>query len=109
MPGIFAGASMLDQFARNTVRRAAKRHRHVEVWTLDRRSNCLEDHWGSTYAAKKHDYRIGLNYYYHGASAGGRHFAGLKTEPDAQFLSHLGLQQTVRDPVTVISRAMPRH
>src|SRR5436305_6298038 len=108
MPGIFAGASMLDQFARNTVRHAAKRHRHVEVWTLDRRSNCLEDHWGSTYAARKHDYRIGLDYYYHGASAGGRKFSGFKSETDASFLSHVGLKQTVQDEYTVITRGMPR-
>lgn len=110
MPGIFAGASMLDQFARNTVRRATRHHRHVEVWTLDRRSNCLEDHWGSTYAARKHDYRIGLNYYYHGGSAGGRHFGGFKSEsdPDAQFLSNVGLKQTVVDEYTVITRGMPR-
>ncbi|MBV9214440.1 MAG: hypothetical protein JOZ25_12440 [Actinobacteria bacterium] len=108
MPGIFAGASMLDQFARNTVRRAAKRHRHVEVWTLDRRSNCLEDHWGSTYAARKHDYRIGLDYYYHGGSAGGRHFSGFKSEADVPWLSHVGLAQTVRDEYTVITQGMPR-
>jgi hypothetical protein len=107
MPGIFAGASMLDQFARNTVRRGIKAHKHFEVWTLDRRSNCLEDHWGSTYAAKKHDYRIGLNYYYHGGSAGGRKFSGFKSETDAEFLSHVGLEQTVRDEYTVITRGMP--
>ena len=108
MPGIFAGASMLDQFARNVVRHAAKRHRHVEVWTLDRRSNCLEDHWGSKVAAAKHDYRIGLNYYYHGAKAGGRRFAGFKSEQDVPWLGHVGLEQTVRDEYTVITRGMPR-
>src|SRR5688500_11212724 len=32
MPGIFAGGGSFDQVARNTVRRAAKGGRKVEVW-----------------------------------------------------------------------------
>src|SRR5438034_10029424 len=52
MPGIFAGASSLDIFARNTVRTARAHQRHVEVWALDRRSNCLEDHYGVQAAAR---------------------------------------------------------
>jgi hypothetical protein len=110
MPGIFAGASSLDQFARNTVRRAHKRHRHVEVWTLDRRSNCLEDHYGNQVAARRHDAKIAFDYYYHGASVDGRTFGGFKSEedPDAQFLKNVGLKQTVLDEYTVIKRNIPR-
>ena len=67
MPGIFAGASSVDQFARNVVRAALAIHRHVEVWTLDRRSNCLEDHGGVQYAARHHDPKLAFDYYFHGA------------------------------------------
>jgi len=108
MPGIFAGASSLDVFARNMVRTAEASGRHIEVWTLDRRSNCLEDHWGTQQAARAHDYRIALNYYYHGAKVGGRRFGGFKSEQDASFLKGVGLEQTVRDEYAVIRRWIPR-
>jgi hypothetical protein len=107
MPGIFAGASSLDGFARNVVDTAAAANRHVEVWALDRRSNCLEDHYGTQQAAKAHDYRIALNYYYHGATVKGRKFGGYKSEQNAAFLKGVGLDQTVRDEYTVIRRNVP--
>src|SRR5256714_11282434 len=108
MPGIFAGASSLDVFARNMVRTARASGRHVEVWTLDRRSNCLEDHYGTQQAARAHDYRSALNYYYHGAAVHGRRFGGYKSPHDAEFLKAVGLEQTVRDEYTVIRRMVPR-
>ncbi|MEA2374324.1 MAG: hypothetical protein QOD53_787 [Thermoleophilaceae bacterium] len=107
MPGIFAGAGMLDQFARNVVRVAAKHKRHVEVWTLDRRANCAEDHVGVDAARQARDYRVALNYYYHGAIVQGHRFAGFKSEQDASYLKAVGLGQTVRDEYTVITRGMP--
>jgi hypothetical protein len=107
MPGIFAGASSLDQFARNVVRTAAERGRHVEVWTLDRRSNCLEDHRGVQVAARNHDPKLAFDYYYHGASADGQTFGGFVTHQQAQWLSGVGLQQTVQDEYTVITREVP--
>src|SRR2546423_1714173 len=108
MPGIFAGASSLDVFARNMVRTARASGRHVEVWTVDRRSNCLEDHYGTQQAARAHDYRTALNYYYHGAAVHGRRFGGYKSPQDAEFLKAVGLEQTVRDEYTVIRRMVPR-
>jgi hypothetical protein len=107
MPGIFAGSGSLDQFARNVVRAALRRHRHVEVWTLDRRSNCLEDHWGVEVGARQHNPKLAFDYYFHGAAAGGREFAGFVSPQQAQFLSGVGLGQTVRDEYTVITRGVP--
>jgi hypothetical protein len=104
MPGIFAGGSSLDQFARNVVRAALRRRRHVEVWTLDRRSNCLEDHRGVQTGARARNPKLAFDYYYHGAAVGGRSFPGFATPQQAQFLSGVGLAQTVRDEYTVISR-----
>jgi hypothetical protein len=104
MPGIFAGASMLDQTARNIVRAAAARHSNVEVWALDRRSNCLEDHWGLTAAARNRNARLAIDYYYRGARVDGRRFGGFVTEQQAAWLSHVGLEQTVRDEYAVISQ-----
>lgn len=108
MPGIFAGAGSLDIFARNMVRTAHAHGRHVEVWTLDRRSNCLEDHYGVDAGKKRRNYRLAMKYYYHGAAINGRKFAGFRSQQDAQFLKAVGLDQTVRDEYTVIKRGMPR-
>ena len=46
IPGFLAGAATFDQIARNVIRDAEKRGKHVEVWAIDRRANCLEDHHG---------------------------------------------------------------
>jgi hypothetical protein len=108
MPGIFAGASSLEEFARNVVRAGARRHRHVEVWTLDRRSNCLEDHWGVQVAARNHDPKLAFDYYFHGAQADGRSFGGFASPQQAEFLSGVGLGQTARDEYTVITRGVPK-
>jgi hypothetical protein len=108
MPGIFAGAASLDIFARNVVRTAQANGKHVEVWTLDRRSNCLEDHYGVDQGKLRHDYRLAMKYYYHGAAINGRRFGGFRSEQDAQFLKAVGLEQTVRDEYAVIRRAVPR-
>ena len=108
MPGIFAGAGSLDIFARNMVRTAHAHHRHVEVWTLDRRSNCLEDHYGVRQGKRRRNYQLAERYYYHGQAIGGRRFGGFRSEQDAQFLKAVGLDQTVRDEYAVIKRGMPR-
>ena len=108
MPGIFAGAGSLDIFARNVIRTARASGRHVEVWTLDRRSNCLEDHYGVDQGKVRRDYRLAMKYYYHGAAINGRKFGGFNSEQDAEFLKGVGLEQTVRDEYAVIRRAIPR-
>lgn len=108
MPGIFAGAGSLDIFARNVVRTAHAHGRHVEVWALDRRSNCLEDHYGVNQGKRLHNYRLAELYYFHGAAIKGRRFGGFKSEQDAAFLKGVGLEQTVRDEYTVIARGVPR-
>ena len=51
MPGAFVGAGSLRIHAQSVVRQAADRWRHVEVWSLDRRANCLEDRRGMDAAA----------------------------------------------------------
>ncbi len=107
MPGIFEGASGFDQAGRNLVRTAAARGRRVELWALDRRSNCLEDHTGVEAAARAHDPQVALDYYYGGMPADGRRFEGFVPSADARFLSHVGLAQTVRDQYRVISELPP--
>ncbi|MGH2836757.1 MAG: hypothetical protein ACRDJY_00230 [Thermoleophilaceae bacterium] len=107
MPGIFAGAGSFDQVARNTVRRAAKRGRMVEVWGIDRRSNCLEDHRGVRAGVETGDPRVSFGYYFEGREVDGHIFPGFADEQEAAFLRDVGLKQTIEDWHTIITREMP--
>jgi pimeloyl-ACP methyl ester carboxylesterase len=108
IPGFLGGAGSFDQVARNTVRDAAARHKHVEFWALDRRSNCLEDHSGVSAAARKHDGTVGYGYYWGGKkTASGKRFKGWVSENDARWLDNVGLAQTMKDWYAVLKR-IPR-
>src|SRR5688500_1315263 len=104
MPGIFAGAGSFDQVARHTIRRAAKRRRHFEVWGLERRSNCLEDHRGVRAGVKTGDPRVSFGYYFEGRDVDGHTFPGFADEQEAGFLRDVGLKQTIEDWHTIITR-----
>jgi hypothetical protein len=106
-PGIFEGAGAFDQLARDVIRMAAAGGRQVEFWALDRRSNCLEDHVGVQAAARAHDPQVAIDYYYNGGTVDGQTFPGFVKPQDARFLSTVGLGQTVRDEMTVISQLPP--
>jgi hypothetical protein len=107
MPGIFAGGGSFDQVARHTIRRAAKRGRMVEVWGIDRRSNCLEDHRGVRAGVKTGDPRVSFGYYFEGREVNGHAFPGFADDQEAAFLRDVGLAQTIEDWHTVITREMP--
>jgi hypothetical protein len=107
MPGILAGASMHDQVARNVVRLAARRGLDFEYWVLDRRANCLEDHWGVRAAAQAKDATIAFDYYYGDREIRGRRFGGFRSAREAEFLSEVGLEQTLVDWRAVIRHGIP--
>jgi hypothetical protein len=104
MPGIFAGGGSFDQVARHTIRRAAKRGAMVEVWGIDRRSNCLEDHRGVRAGVKTGDPRVSFGYYFEGREVDGHTFPGFADDQEAAFLRDVGLAQTIEDWHTVITR-----
>lgn len=117
MPGIFEGASAFDIVGRNVVSEARRRGRHVEVWGIDRRSNCLEDRTGIEAAKAARDARTAIDYYYRGREIGGRRFEDFRgTAPSTfridlhgkdAFQRQLGLEQTLRDYYAVIADAFP--
>lgn len=117
MPGIFEGASAFDIFGRNVVSEARRSGRHVEVWGIDRRSNCLEDRTGIEAAKAARDARVAIDYYYRGREIGGRRFEDFRgTAPSTfridlhgkdAFQRQLGLEQTLRDYYAVIADAFP--
>ncbi|WP_164860545.1 hypothetical protein [Rhodococcus sp. X156] len=102
MPGILAGAGSLEPVARNVVRAAAETGKQVEVWALDRRSNCLEDHTGLLAAADASSADVAFDYYFDGAEQDGRSYAGTASAADTAFLNEVGLAQTVQDYATVL-------
>jgi pimeloyl-ACP methyl ester carboxylesterase len=107
MPGFLGGATTVDIVARNTIRSAAARKRNIEVWGLDRRANCLEDLHGVQASARAKSIQPAFDYYYGGKEVEGRRFAGFKSSQDARFLEGFGLERTVRDWYTVLTREIP--
>lgn len=107
MPGILAGAESLEITGRNVVRAGARGGRNLEFWALDRRSNCLEDHWGVLQARAARDPQVAFDYAFGGKTVAGRRFAGLLSGASLAWLSRVGLAQTVQDEITVITRELP--
>jgi len=101
MPGILAGSGSLEPTARNIVRAAAEGGRHVEVWVMDRRANCLEDHRGLAVGAAQNNPALAFDYYF-----GTRVIDGHRYQPaaatDTGFLRHVGLAQTLQDYRTIL-------
>jgi hypothetical protein len=107
IPGFLGGAASFEQLARNTVRDAAARGKHVEYWSIDRRSNCLEDDRGVHAAAKARNPKIAYDYYWGDRRVRGKSFPGWVSEEDAAWLDHVGLAQTMRDWYAVMKAAVP--
>ena len=76
IPGLLGGAKSFDQLARNTVRNAGAKKRRIEVWVLDRRANCLEDHHGVKAGARAKSIQPAFDYYFGGGEVEGRRFPG---------------------------------
>lgn len=107
MPGFLGGAASFDQVARNVVTRASRNGRRVEFWALDRRANCLEDHYGVRAAAAAGNPDLAVRYYFLGEEVNGRRFAGFRRSEDVPYLDGFGLERTVRDWRTVLTREIP--
>jgi hypothetical protein len=107
MPGFLGGATTFDMVARNAIRTAAARKRNIEVWGLDRRANCLEDLHGVHAAARAKSIQPAFDYYYGGKEVEGRRFPGFTSNEDGKVVSDFGLERTVRDWYSVITREYP--
>ena len=107
MPGFLGGASSFDSIARNVVRNAAAKKRFVEVWAIDRRANCLEDHTGVDAAARAKDPMVAYDYYWGGKEVDGKTFGGFADASEGAFIGTFGLERTMRDWNTVITTGMP--
>ena len=106
MPGLIEGATAFDPVARNTIREAKRRGKSIEVWAIDRRSNCLEDLTGVDHVERTGDIDAGLDYYYHQGELGGKRFtAPFNRAP--KVLAEFGIEQTMRDYHAVLTTELP--
>jgi hypothetical protein len=106
-PGVLEGAGAFDSVARNTIAQAAKSGRHIELWALDRRSNCLEDNSGVQAGLAAADPHVAVDYYYRHKEVGGHTFAGYLGNDQVKWLQNVGLAQTVRDQYDLMAAELP--
>jgi hypothetical protein len=112
VPGVLEGAAAFEFIGRQMVYLAEKEHgKHIEVWGLDRRSNCLEDLAGIELAKKAQTIKQGVdaiaNYYYFKQPIKGKYFQGFKSSAELPFLAEFGMRQTALDMYDVIHHMMP--
>ena len=112
MPGVIEGANGFHYIARNMIYKAAEqRGMSIEVWAVDRRSNCLEDLAGVNAAeglssvSAAEDTMIG--YYYEGAEVNGQTFDGFKTSKDLDEVANYGLAMATDDMFSIIEYMIP--
>lgn len=111
MPGYMGGANEFEYMGRQLVSMAEASERgSVEVWTVDRRPNCLEDLTGmkaAEDAGALPDPSLAAGYYFLGSEVGGRSFGGFLTEEEVPFLSEFGLRLIMEDVYTIITTLIP--
>ena len=106
IPGYLGGAGCFGYLARQLVGLAGEEF-PIEVWALDRRSNCLEDLTGMQAAETSQDPQAALDYYYNAASIDGHTFGGFYTAADTPYLSEFGLQLLMQDIHTILEEKIP--
>lgn len=112
VPGVLEGAAAFEFIGRQMVYLAEKEHgKYIEIWGLDRRSNCLEDLTGIERAknADTIDEAIDTiaNYYYFNQPLDGKQFQGFKSSAQLPLLAEFGMRQTALDMRDVIRHMMP--
>jgi len=107
VPGFLGGAGSFDPLARSLVRRSVAAGTPVEVWSIDRRSNLLEDLRGMHAAAAARDPEIAASYYLRqDVTLGGQRFEGYRgpTDPALSYMAEWGLATLVNDLRAVVAR-----
>ena len=106
MPGFLEGATAFDPVARNTIRESARRGKSIEVWAIDRRSNCIEDLTGVDHVEQTGDIDSALDYYYGKKPLNGKTFDTPFNRPP-KLLAEFGIGQTINDYNAVLTTELP--
>jgi pimeloyl-ACP methyl ester carboxylesterase len=109
IPGFMGGANSFDYIGRQLVSMAEADEGvgRLEVWAVDRRTNCLEDLTGMNAAEDGGDPGIAVDYYYNDVEVGGKTFQGFLGEGNAPFLSEFGLKLLMDDIHKIITAMIP--
>jgi len=108
MPGWMAGNNSFDYLGRQLVSMAEDGGGgSLEVWGIDRRTNCLEDLTGMNAAEAEEDPQIAIDYHWFGVEVEGRTFQGYLTNDEVPFLSEFGLELVMQDVHTVVTNKIP--
>jgi pimeloyl-ACP methyl ester carboxylesterase len=102
MPGFLGGGPSFDGIARTIVRSCTEDGFPVEFWTIDRRSNGLEDLTGMNAAERDGDPEIAWGYYFGDAEVDGQTFAGYVEQGDVSYMSEWGMETHIEDLRAVI-------
>jgi pimeloyl-ACP methyl ester carboxylesterase len=106
MPGFLGGANDFTYLGRRVVLRS---HGTTAVWAVDRRSNALEDQTGLDAAEAAKDPDIAKNYYFHGATVGGKTFAGFIDGKTISYAAEWGIKAHIEDLDALISAVIARY
>jgi len=108
IPGYMGGANSFNYIGRQLVSMAEADPRgSLEVWAMDRRTNCLEDLTGMNAAEDGGDPGIAVDYYYNSTEVAGHTFQGFLGENDVPFLSEFGLKLLMDDIQKIITAMIP--
>jgi hypothetical protein len=108
IPGYMGGANSFNYLGRQLVSMAEQSGSgSLEVWAVDRRTNCLEDLTGMNAAEAAGDTQVAVDYYYNGVPLNGGTFQGFFGEPDAPFLSEFGLELLMNDVWKIVTEKIP--
>ena len=85
--------------------------KNIEVWAVDRRSNCLEDLTGFEAAEGMTDVveaeKVLIDYYYKNSEIDGKEFDGFLTSSDLDEVSNYGLAMSTDDMFNIIEYMIP--
>lgn len=109
VPGFLAGGPSHGPLAAALVARGATAGEAIEVWTIDRRANLLEDHRGIDTAEASGDPEIATGYYFGRDTIDGEPFAGFAAQADVPFMSEWGMATHVEDLRRVIALVPAEH
>ena len=112
MPGVLEGANGFEYIGRQLVYMAkTQRNKNIEVWSMDRRSNCLEDLTGFEAAEQAHTVTeaedLLLGYYYFGEEIEGKKFAGFLKGKGTEPLKDFGMEQSTLDMYAILQHRIP--
>lgn len=112
VPGVLEGANGFEYIGRQLVYMAkTQRNKDIEIWAMDRRSNCLEDLTGFEAAEQAQTVTeaedLLLGYYYFNQEIDGKSFQGFLRGKGTEPLKDFGMEQSTLDMYAILQHRIP--